>query len=149
MLDEEILVEFVTESKGLLAELTSVVEMIETASEDPGAPFPEELLREFAQKIDRIMGAAQTMDMMDEGNPVLAAIGRLAQGCKTIGYQAAEKKKTALLPFFAAFWVETIEVVGELLDHANSSDEVGEILKSFSPVLEKRLVWLQSKINGT
>ena len=148
MLDEEILEEFVVESKGLLAELTTVVEQIEAASEDSSKAFPEELLREFAQKIDRIMGAAKTIEVMDEGNLVLGAIGQLSETCKAMGYQAAEKKRTALLPFFAAFWMETIEVVGELLECANSTEEAGAILQSFSPVLQKRLTWLQSKING-
>jgi hypothetical protein len=146
-LDESILSDFVTESKGLLEELTTVVDSLEDASGE----FPEELLKEFALKIDRIMGAVKTLVQMDDvpagqENQGLVSIGKLAEVCKSLGYKAADKKNPALMPFFAAFWAETIEVIGELLDNFQNKEKTAEICKTFPLVLQNRLKWLLSKI---
>lgn len=137
-----------TESKGLLEELSTVVESLEGTA---GA-FPEELLKEFALKIDRIMGAVKTLAQMDDvapgqENQGLVSIGKLAEVCKSLGYKAADKKNPTLMPFFAAFWAETIEVIGDLLDNLKDKAKTAEICQTFPGVLQNRLKWLLSKID--
>ncbi len=104
----------------MLEELIDVVDQIETSQGE----FPSKLLEEFSQKIDRIMGAAKTL----------------------LGYQAASKRVLALLPLFAAFWADTIEVIQDLLGALEDSDQSEQIAKSFSAVLQKRLEWLAAKV---
>jgi hypothetical protein len=147
-LDQSILSDFVTESKSLLEDLSTVVASLEAESPD----FPEEDLKDFALKIDRIMGAVKTIVQLDDApagreNQGLIAIGKLAEACKSLGYKAAEKKKAALMPFFAAFWAETIELISELLDHVDNREKTAELVKTHSPVLQNRLKWLLSKID--
>jgi hypothetical protein len=146
-LDPSILSDFIAESKGLLGELSDLVSKLEEQS----AQFPEETLKEFALKIDRIMGAVKTIAQMNaseagQENAGLAAIGKLAEICKALGYKAAEKKRAELMPFFAAFWSDTIEVISDLLDHFSNPEKVAEIVKNFPAVLQNRLKWLQTKI---
>ncbi len=141
-LDSTILKDFADESKQLLKELETVVERLEVAT----GTFPEELLTEFAQKIDRIMGAAKTLQLMDPSHLGLASIGKLAELCKSIGYKAAEKKNLSLMPFFAAFWAETIETIDELLDQLQNLARTREIAESFPKVLQNRLAWLKARI---
>lgn len=145
-IDPEILNEFRAESKGLLEELQQVVEKLEEV--EATSVFPEALLTEFAQKIDRIMGAVKTMAVLEPNHEGFAAIGKLAELCKIIGYKAAEKKNTAMLPIFSAFWADTIEVIENLLKCIESKEETHKIAQSFPPVLARRLAWLKSKIEA-
>ncbi len=145
-IDPEILNEFRTESKGLLTELQELVEKLEEV--DSASVFPEGLLTEFAQKIDRIMGAVKTMALLEPAHEGFASIGKLAELCKAIGYKAAEKKNTSMLPIFSAFWADTIEVIEGLLKCIENPDETRKIAQSFPPVLAQRLAWLKSKIEA-
>jgi hypothetical protein len=145
-IDPEILNEFRAESKGLLEELQGVVEKLEET--EATSVFPEALLTEFAQKIDRIMGAVKTMALLEPGHEGFISIGKLAELCKSIGYKAAEKKNTAMLPIFSAFWADTIEVIESLLKCIESPEETHKIAQSFPPVLAQRLAWLKSKIEA-
>lgn len=145
-IDPEILNEFRAESKGLLAELQQVVEKLEAV--ECSSAFPESLLTEFAQKIDRIMGAVKTMSLLEPAHKGFSSIGKLAELCKTIGYKAAEKKNTAMLPIFSAFWADTIEVIESLLKCIEDPEETQKIAKEFLPVLSQRLAWLKSKIEA-
>lgn len=126
----------------MLAELIDVVDQIETSQGE----FPSKLLEEFSQKIDRIMGAAKTLVVSFGAHPGLERIGKLSELCKALGYQAASKRVMALLPLFAAFWADTIEVIQDLLGALEDSDQSEQIAKSFSAVLQKRLEWLAAKV---
>jgi len=141
-LDKDIVEGFRQESNALLAELIDVVDRIEMSKGE----FPSKLLEEFSQKIDRIMGAAKTLVVSFGAHPGLERIGKLSELCKALGYQAASKKVTALLPLFAAFWAETIEVIQDLLAALEDSGRSEQIAKSFSAVLQKRLEWLAGKV---
>ncbi len=52
--------------------------MVEALEETSGQ-FPAQQLEQFAQKIDRIMGAAQTISQLDPSNKGLQQIGAIAQ----------------------------------------------------------------------
>ena len=141
-INQEILGFFREESAQVLAELMIVVEKLESSR---GA-FPSPLMEEFSQKIDRIMGASKTIGLDAPNHLGLQRIGKLAELCKIMGYKAADKKSSALLPIFAAFWSDTIEVIEELLGALEDDQKTQQIVKSFSAVLQKRLEWLMAKI---
>lgn len=109
--------------------------------------FPADLLRDFSQKIDRIMGAAKTMSLEAPDHPGFQRMGKLAELCKILGYKAAERQVPALIPIFAAFWADTIEVTKNLLDAVEDLAKTDEISKAFPRVLQKRLEWLASKVD--
>ena len=143
MLDQDILKGFKEESTSLLKELLGIIEKIESTDQKS---FPANLLTDFAQKIDRIMGAAKTICMEVPEHMGLQKIGKLAELCKIIGYQAAESKNTALLPIFTAFWADTIEVMESLLTAFENEQQTAEITQSFSGILQKRLEWLMTRV---
>lgn len=121
--------------------------MVEALEETSGQ-FPAQQLEQFAQKIDRIMGAAQTIGQLDPGNKGLQQIGAIAQLCKRLGYKAAEYKTAALVPLFAAFWADTLDVVGDLVDALESEEKTAAVASNFAPVLQNRLTWLSEKVQA-
>lgn len=142
MLDQEILTDFRAESNQLLDELD---ELLENLEEHQGADFPAAMLKEFSQKIDRIMGAAKTMLSL-EADPGLEFLARVSEMCKTMGYQAAALQKTSLLPIFVGFWAETVEVMREVLGALDSPEKSKAVVESRSATLQKRLTWLAEKV---
>lgn len=125
-----------------MKELSAVVQKIENAE----GSFPDALLEEFAQKIDRIMGAAQTLEMLAPGNLCLERVGKIAEVCKSIGYKAAKKKEIKVLPYCSAFWADTIELMEALLQNVEDPDKSAEISKKFSKILQGRLEWLNNHL---
>lgn len=142
-IDKEILDDFRKESAQLLGELEKVVSDLE---DNDGKEFPEEQLKEFSQKIDRIMGAAKTILVMDPGHEGISFLANISEMCKTMGYQAAALRKTALVPIFAGFWAETVETMLEILKHIDASAPTRELIQSSSAVIQKRLAWLAERV---
>lgn len=124
----------------ILGELIAVAEGLE----DP-ASF-EKMSSEFAQKIDRIMGGAKTLHMMDPDHDGLAAISKLAEQCKSIGYKAALKKEAALISTVSGFFLDVLEVIQGLLRTLENKEESRRLAEGFFQTLEKRLAWLQAKL---
>ncbi|MCM2322842.1 MAG: hypothetical protein NDJ90_06235 [Oligoflexia bacterium] len=142
MLEKDILDSFRAESNELLTDLGRIVQRLEQEH----ATFPAELLAEFAQKIDRIMGAAKTVSITAPDHAGLIWIGRITELCKLAGYKAAEKRQTALLPIFAGFWADTLEHMDSLLKNLEDPAKCAEISKGFSGVLQGRLKWLAQQL---
>jgi chemotaxis protein histidine kinase CheA len=141
--DEEILGYFMEETAQLLSELEATVESIEDAGEDR---FPEAELRDFAQKIDRVMGAAKTLDTGSSGNVGVAFLGKVSEACKGMGYQAIALKRAPLIPVFAAFWAETIEVLSEVVSGLKDPDATRQAVEKHGARLQSRLNWLAERV---
>lgn len=141
-MDSEILEGFQEEANQILSELEEVVERLEAAN----ASSMQNDLSTFAQKIDRIMGAANTLGMEAPNHLGLQRIGRISELCKRLGYRAAELNLPPLMPIFAAFWADTLEVVSELVNSVENESECTKIAERFSPVLQKRLEWLSGRL---
>jgi len=141
-LDKEIIDGFKEESTELLTELVEVVEKLA----EPTSDFPADLLAEYAQKVDRIMGAAKTMLMMEPEHLGLQRISGLTEICKRLGYSAAKSGKKDLVPIFAAFWADTLDVIEELLENLENLEKTKSIFNSFSKILINRLSWLSKKV---
>lgn len=144
MLDQEIVDGFREETNQLMQELTDVVEKLEIKTKE----FPTKLLEEFALKIDRIMGAAKTISLMEPNHQGLVRMGSLAEICKRLGYKAAEIKNPVVLPLFAAFWADVIEVIQDLIGVMHDDTKSDGISKAFGSVLQKRLEWLSKQITN-
>lgn len=142
-LEKELVEGFQDDCRTIIEELGDVVEKIE---ESTSGAFPAPLLSDFSQKIDRIMGAAQTLSMADPEHQGLARIGKIAELCKRVGYKAAEQKDPRLLPIFSAFWADTIDVMEELVEGVNDVEVTKRVVQSFSKVLQGRLEWLSKQV---
>lgn len=142
LLDEDIIRDFQSESRVVLGELQIVVAKLDDAAP---AEVPQ-LLSDFAQKIDRIMGAAKTLSMMDPSHMGLTLLSKLSETCKSLGYKAAAKNDPALTPHLAAFWEEVLEVVEALLDKVNDPAASNQIATEQGKTVVGRLDWILSKV---
>ncbi|MBS1985817.1 MAG: hypothetical protein JST16_16785 [Bdellovibrionales bacterium] len=141
-LDEDIIIEFRNESQAVLGELLNIVEKIEDDETDPA------LFSEFAQKIDRIMGAAKTLAMVEPDHQGLAALSHLCELCKRLGYKVAEINDPKLAPMVGGFWADVLEVIQNLLRNLSNVEQSRIIAEGFPKVLQKRLEWLTQKVGS-
>lgn len=141
-LDKEIIESFQEEANVLLNELREIIDRLEEQTD----VFPKELLEEFANKTDRIMGTASTFEAMCEDKKVFQQVGMFAALCKATGYKASTLNHLVLIPIFAAFWADTLDILQDLVDHVGDPEKLKEVTKSYIPTLQKRLVWLAQQI---
>lgn len=141
-LDREILADFQAESRTLMDELETIVDALEEHEEG----FPAEQLKEFSQKIDRIMGAAKTLLQLAPGHVGISFVANVSEACKTMGYQAAALQRASLVPIFAGFWAETVETLREVLAALGSEADTAKAVAARSAVLQRRLAWLAEKV---
>lgn len=142
MLDKEILDGFKEETSLLLAETQKIIESIEDTEDQ----VPKQLIEDFANRMDRIMGAAKTFEMMDPEMKIFVQIGKFGELCKATGYKAATINRPALVPIFAAFWADTNDMMIQLCANVDDTAKIDESLKTLSPLLQKRLTWLAEQI---
>lgn len=108
-----------------------------------GTKFPAEELKEFAQKIDRVMGAAKNMGLESSG---IVFVAKVSEACKTMGYQAVALQRVNLVPIFAAFWAETIEILSEVVAGLTDPKATAARVGTHSSRLQSRLAWLASRV---
>lgn len=132
-IDPEILNDFLDESRTLIGECISILERIE---DDPNQAV---FLANYANRIDRIMGAAQSI-APDEGHG-LRIVGDCAGLCKALGYRAAQlAHHKQYFQLVVAFLEDATEMVEELLDRVNEpGDQLRDNLRS---TLMERLRWI-------
>ncbi len=142
-LDKQIVNEFQEEANTLLQDLKLVIEKLEEDHQE----FPRELLEEFGNKTDRVMGAAKTFSGMYPDEVVFAHIGKFSELCKATSYKASTLNHLGLIPIFAAFWADTLDILQDCVDNVgNSKEKIEGITQGYVPVLQKRLVWLAQQI---
>ncbi|MGE3610588.1 MAG: hypothetical protein AB7I27_13440 [Bacteriovoracaceae bacterium] len=141
-LDKDIIESFQEESNQIIKELRTVIE----ALEDHQGDFPKNLLEEFANKSDRIMGTAKTFETMCPDHKVFGQIGKFGELCKATGYKASTLNIIGLVPIFAAFWADTIDIMEELCENIGDSEKLNSVTKEYIPTLQKRLIWLAEQI---
>lgn len=142
MVDKEIINSFQQEANALLEELREVIDRLEEKTDN----FPKDLLEEFGNKTDRIMGTANTFSKMCPGQPIFIQMGKFCELCKVTSYKAATLNNILLIPIFAAFWADTVDILQDLVTHVESPKKVREVTRGYVPVLQKRLVWLAGQI---
>ncbi len=142
-LDKEIIDGFQEEANAILAELRNIVEKLE---DNEGDVFPKELLEEFANKTDRIMGTAKTFSEMYPDHPVFQQVGKFGELCKATGYKASTLNHIGLIPIFAAFWADTLDILSDLCENVGDPEKLKVVTMTYIPTLQKRLVWLAQQI---
>lgn len=139
--DFDIIQHFQDEAYRLYEELDDLVEELEDHDE-----YPIEELEDFAQKIDRIMGSAETIHANDPEIAFVDSIAIICRLCKKIGYSAKNNQKQALLPIYSAFWADCLEVLNELTKSIREPHKLADQTAFFTRTLQKRLEWLLEKL---
>jgi hypothetical protein len=138
---DDILQDFVAESKELTAQLTEVLELVE---EDPKL-YKE--LEGFGQIVDRIMGSAKYLALDLPPEHPMHAIASFTELCKIIGYKASQVGNNEnLTTTVAAFLLDATETLGELYDQT-LADTKGGATALLSTTFLDRLRWLATKFD--
>ncbi len=139
--DQELIKAFIEESQEICEQLEELVTQMEEGTAD------NESFAHFAQRIDSIMGCAKTLGL--EGFPSLAAalknISNLAEGCKMLGYKAAQVQEAESLAIVAAFLFDALELIQASLRDL-SKGYVSVDVKHAERVKD-RLLWISGKLS--
>jgi Sec7-like guanine-nucleotide exchange factor len=141
-MDKEIIDAFKEESKQILAELSETLASLKT----PKSETYRSKMADFAQKIDRIMGTAQTLSVDDPKHSGLKMIGQLGALCKSSGYKSSETVKLQQAPLLAAFWTDCLTVISELIDAMDNLPKTTQITSGLGATLLGRLEGLNQKL---
>ncbi len=129
---EEIVLGFTEEASALYEQL---IEILEDYEDEPG----QKKLEEFGQVIDRVMGAAKSIEAERTGN--FCELG------KTISYKASQSMDNELLNIVVAVLFDTVEIlqkINKTIINQKSEDLPDINLDRFST----RLRWLSDKFQN-
>ncbi len=137
---DEIVEDFKSESKALIADLMNILEDLE------GDFTKVQGLEKYGQVVDRIMGGATTVSMAVDDPVEIDRIAKFAELCKKVGYRGSQIEKNE--DFFHI-------VVALLMDATETMESVVDCLgkerKSWNDFLSDtfldRLKWVNSHFN--
>jgi hypothetical protein len=133
---DEILVEFVGETKSLVEDMTAALEVVE---EDP---TKVQELERFGQVIDRIMGGAKTIALDFPAIHPIHTLANFAELCKVIGYKASQVHNNShLITVVVSFLFDATETIEELLRNIEAND-VHRMNSVVTATFLDRLKWL-------
>lgn len=143
-IDNEVLKQFIEESFRLLDQCESSLEAIEVDC----ANAPK--LEEYANKVDRIMGGAKSLLVVDENMEPLRTIGHIAEVCKALGYRGTHTSHwPQLFATTVAFLLDANAMLNEILVRLEKNQP--SIPKEVYTTLISRLEWISdqySKVPG-
>ena len=139
-LDADILNDFFEESN------TIITESIELLEEMEGNFSQKESLKVFANKIDRIMGAAASIAMMAEPDHGLNLVTDYTSLCKVVAYKAAEIQDNAkLYDITVALLLDAVEALSVLIKKIELP--MAELKRVISPNFIERLRWISEQFS--
>lgn len=134
-IDGSILNDFTSESLVLVDEC---IELLESIENDPSEV---EKLKDFANRIDRVMGGAKSLALMAPPDHPLNLIGDYCAICKSVGYQGAQiQNNDQFYNVVVALLLDAVEMTKELF--AKMDKSVTELKKTFTTTFLERLKWI-------
>ncbi len=137
VLDKEILKDFVVESKGLIAQMNSILEECE------GDLSQAKSLEQFGLYVDRIMGAAKSIALTVDSSHMIHKVGDYAAICKAVGYKTSQlHDNQQFYDICVALLMDGIEVLDAMISGLNTGQS--GIKELFSQTFLERLRWVSS-----
>ena len=139
-IDQEILQSFLLDSKYLVVQMT---EMLEECDGD----FDQVLrLEDYGQAADRIMGAAQSLAMLEEDTEhVMHKIGSCSAICKVVGYKTAQiTDNEEFYNICVGLLLDATEILGQLMAVLESG-RARPIKELVSDTVIERMRWVSAK----
>lgn len=135
MIDETILNDFLKESKGLVKEGLGILEEIE------GTPAQYPRLFEYANRIDRIMGAAKNIALMAGPGHALNVVGDASALCKAVGEMGSRVGgQPQLYSVTVSFLLDVTELIDEWLDRLD--EDAADLRRDLKGAFVERLRWI-------
>lgn len=134
--DSQILSEFLGESKSLIQESYDILEEIE------GQPKLSLRLLEYANRVDRVMGAARSLATMVGKDHALHLIGDCTGLCKAVGTRGAalSSANEGVFDVTVSFLLDANDVVDNLLSRIQEPASV--LRNEMQNTFVERLRWL-------
>lgn len=126
---KDVVIEFCNESDGLIAEMEKELESFEEN-------LNKNHLEKFGSLIDRIMGAAKTLE--------IAQIGIFCELGKTIGYKSSQSDNMELLKITASILMDATEILNQMVTSVREGKNLSEE-KIDTAAFATRLKWLSEK----
>lgn len=141
--DDEILMDFVKETKELMTQLTEVLEEVE------GDVHNAPKLATYAQVIDRIVGGASTVAMnMPQPNAAIDKIADYCKLCKIVGFKTSQMKGTeGFYDICIALLMDATDVLSEMLGHLEKKQNV-DLKEVISQTMIDRVKWVNEKFSS-
>lgn len=138
--NNEIVKDFVDESKVLIRELVELLEEIE------GDYTQVSKLSDYGNKIDRIMGGAKSIAIMLPPEHAVHMIGDYAALCKAVGYKASHvQNNKQLFDIIVALLLDATETLDGMMGRLNTSQN--DLKKSISNTFLERVRWASEQLS--
>lgn len=139
---DELLVDFRNESETLVAQMTAILEDVETDfSKIKG-------LEQYGQIADRIMGGSKSLLMaITDNQAAVKTISNYTELCKAVGYQASQiVENDNLLTIVIALLLDATELLQSLVTNLGTEKQA-EIKEIISETLLARLKWASEQFD--
>lgn len=137
-IDKEILIDFVAESKDLIKPLPELLESIEEDLSN------SESLINYGNKVDRVMGGAQSLALSLPPNHPIVSIGHYAALCKAVSYKASQiDKNQQFYSVCVALLLDATEYLMAILEEFEKNPDNVQV--QLSETFLERLRWLSSQ----
>lgn len=141
-LDKELLEGFFSESVTLVSEMNALLDEVEDNFSKV------EMLADYGNKVDRIMGAAKSLCLLVSGDHPLFMISDYTALCKAVGYQASQiKNNQHFFDICVALLMDATDMLSELL--GNLDKEGKELRESIPQAFIERLRWVSNQFSKT
>ncbi|MEZ0390999.1 MAG: hypothetical protein ACAH59_02210 [Pseudobdellovibrionaceae bacterium] len=139
-IDSEILREFQTESKILIAKMVQILESCE------GNFDQVQSLEEYGLNVDRIMGAAKSLALNEKPGELIHKIADYAAICKAVGYKSSQiRNNEQFYDICVALLLDGTEVLQTMIASLSKPVEIKEL---FSKTFLERLRWVSSEFGA-
>lgn len=140
--DNEILKDFISESKGLIKDSMDILEKVE------GNFRLAKDLDEYGNLVDRIMGGAKSLAVALPDNQALVLTSDYAAICKAVGYKTAQiQDNEQFFEICVALLQDATETLDTILNNLNAEPE--ELKKTMPHTFIERLKWVSNKFNDS
>lgn len=143
LLDDEILKDFISETKYLVMQLLGILEEAESGEDQ------SHRLETYGQVVDRIMGGAKSLalDIKDMNHPI-HKIADYSAVCKAVGYKTSQiQGNPDFYSLCVALLMDATEVLNEILESLEKNQQM-DIKEVVSQTLIDRVKWVSKKFSA-
>lgn len=142
-MSDEILKEFQSESKNLIENLLQILEECE------GHFDQVQRLGEYGQKVDRIMGGAQSIGLtINDPSHFIHKVGDYSAICKAVGYKASQiTDNEEFYEICVALLLDATETLNEMVDFL-LDEEAKDMKDIVSQTFLDRLNWVSAQFGA-
>lgn len=141
-IDQDIVKDFIAESKAIVHGLLQLLESIE-------GDFSEvKKLEDYGQQVDRINGGAKSLAMLAAADHPLHMIGAYAELCKAVGYKASQiDNNPRFYDVCVALLLDATEMLKSLLEKLEGGETI-HLKDTFSITFIERLRWVSNQFGA-